>query len=312
VIGPDSVGAAPGPACFGRGGKEATITDANLLIGLFDPASYFGGGMSLDAERAKAAVMANIAQPLGVSLEDALLRMTEAFEDKIAEELHHFATIATDTVMLAFGGAGPMNACGVADKAGIARVSIPQMAAVFSVYGIGSCDLSQRYDITLDSLSEEGVAKALGALKKKAARDMYAEGVAEGDYDVETRLVADFGHGHEHVHPLNGAIHFPAVFEKAIAVDLELNAVKKLRAENHGMGAFEAKSKAAPSGLRYPLNAEKLRAETPVYRLADLKPGDYADGPAILEEDFFTCRVLAGWRLIVSNLGDVLLTREEK
>lgn len=312
AIGPDSVGAAPGPACFGRGGKEATITDANLLIGLFDPASYFGGGMGLDAERAKAAVMSNIAEPLGVGLEEALLLMCEAFEEKIAEELHRFTAISRDTVMLAFGGAGPMNACGVAEKAGLSRVSIPQMAAVFSAYGIGSCDISQRYDVTLDALSTEGVAKALGALKKKAARDMFAEGVAEGEYEIETRLVADFGHGHESAQPLNGEIHFPAVFEKALAVDLELNAVKKLRGEDHGKGLFEARTKAAPAGSRYPLNAEKLRAETPVYRLADLKSGDYADGPAILEEDYFTCRVLAGWRLIVSNLGDVLLTREGK
>jgi N-methylhydantoinase A/oxoprolinase/acetone carboxylase beta subunit len=306
------VGAAPGPACFGRGGKEATITDASLLIGLFDPASYFGGGMGLDAERAKAAVMSNIAEPLGVGLEDALLRMSQAFEEKIAEELHHFTTITKNTVMLAFGGAGPMNACGVAEKAGISRVSIPHMAAVFSAYGIGACDISQRYDITLDALSNEGVVRGLDALKKKATRDMFAEGVAAGDYTVEARLVADFGHGHESVHPLNGHDAFPAVFEKAIAVDLELDAVKRLRGEDHGKGLYEAKTKAAASGSRYPLNDEKLRAETPVYRLADLKPGDFADGPAILEEDYFTCRVLEGWRLIVSNLGDVLLTREGK
>lgn len=312
VIGPDSVGAAPGPACFGRGGKDATITDASLLMGVFDPASYFGGGMPLDAERAKAAVISNIAEPLGLSLEEALLRMSESFEQKIAEELHHFTTIDKNTVMLAFGGAGPLNACGVAEKAGVSRVSVPHMAAVFSAYGIGSCDISQRYDITLDSLSTEGVARALDALERKAARDMFAEGVAEGDYVVEKRLVADFGQGHESSHELNGEIHFPAVFEKAIAVDLELNAIKRLRGEDHGRGVFDARTKAPASGARFPLNAEKLSAATPVYRLADLKPGDYADGPAILEEDYFTCRVLAGWRLTVSNLGDVLLTREGK
>lgn len=311
TIGPDSVGAVPGPACFGRGGKQATITDASLLSGLLDPTSYFGGGMGLDPERAKAAVMTDIAEPLGVDLEDAVLMMGAAFEQKIAEELHRFTSIGDDTVLLAFGGAGPLNACGVAEKAGISRVSIPQMAAVFSAYGIGSCDISQRYDTTLDSPSAIGVAKALAGLKKKAARDMFAEGVAEGDYTVTTRLVADFGGGHEHIHVLDGDdVDFPEVFEKALAVDLELDAVKSLRSGEVGGGTFEAKTRARAGGSRHPLGANKLRAETPVYRLADLKPGDWADGPAVLEEDYFTCRILEGWRLVVSNLGDVLLTRE--
>ncbi len=312
TIGPESVGAVPGPACFGRGGKDATITDASLLMGLLDPTSYFGGGMGLDVERAKAAVTTNIAEPLGVDLEEALLRMGRAFEEKIAEELHRFTTIDDRTVMLAFGGAGPLNACGVAEKAGISRVSVPKMAAVFSAYGIGSCDISQRYDVTLSDLSTAGVRAALEGLRKKAARDMFAEGVGEGDYTISARLVADFGNGHEHAHALEGEISFPEIFDKALAVDLELEAVKHLRGRDGGSAVFEAKTAAKASGSRHPLRADKLRAEVPVYRLADLKAGDYADGPAVLEEDYFTCRILEGWRLVVSNLGDVLLTREGK
>lgn len=313
TIGPDSVGSAPGPACFGRGGRQATITDACLLSGLLDPASYFGGGMGLDADRAREAVMTNIATPLGISLEDALLAMGDAFEQKIAEELHRFTTIGDDTVMLAFGGAGPLNACGVAEKAGISRVSIPKMAAVFSAYGIGACDISQRYDMTLTDLSAAGITAALAGLKKKAARDMFAEGVAAGDYTVTARLVADFGDGHEHTHVLEGDdVAVPEVFAKALAVDLELDAVKALRTGGIGSGVFEEKAPATPAGSRFPLGRNGLRAECPVYALADLKPGDFADGPAVLEEDYFTCRVSEGWRLVVSNLGDVLLVRKGK
>jgi N-methylhydantoinase A/oxoprolinase/acetone carboxylase beta subunit len=312
TIGPDSVGAVPGPACFGRGGKEATFTDACLLTGLLDPTSYFGGGMGLDLERAKAAVLANVAEPLGVDLEDALLAMGHAFEEKIAEELHRFTTIGDDTVMLAFGGAGPLDACSVAEKAGITRVSIPKMAAVFSAWGIGSCDISQRYDVTLTDLSTDGVRTALDGLRKKAARDMFAEGVAEGDYSIAARLVADFGGGHEHTHVIEDDVSYPEVFAKALAVDLELEAVKHLRGRDAGSAVFEAKTPARAAGVRHPLRADKLRAEVPVYRLADLKGGDWASGPAVLEEDYFTCRILEGWRLVVSNLGDVLLTREGK
>ncbi|TAL91204.1 MAG: hydantoinase/oxoprolinase family protein, partial [Rhodanobacter sp.] len=80
VIGPESVGSAPGPACFGRGGRQATITDAYLLLGVFDADSYFGGNLKLDPERAKVAIEENVAQPLNVSLEEALRQMERAYE----------------------------------------------------------------------------------------------------------------------------------------------------------------------------------------------------------------------------------------
>ena len=116
TVGPDSVGALPGPASFGRGGTEATITDASVLIGLLDPGSYFGGDLHLDVERAKAAVLRNVAGPLGLTLEKGLLTMIEALEKKIAHDVAAFTEISPETVLLAFGGAGPLNACGVAEQ----------------------------------------------------------------------------------------------------------------------------------------------------------------------------------------------------
>lgn len=310
VIGPDSVGAIPGPACFGRGGKEATITDASLLCGLFDPASYFGGGMGLDRDRAAAAVKTNVADPLGLSLDKALIEMERAYEEKIADELHRFTTISADTVMLAFGGAGPLNACGVAEKAGIDRVAIPQMAAVFSAYGIGACDISQRYVVELDSHTTDELQEKLSILRTKAARDMFAEGCAEGTYHILATLVGTFDDGRTLSKVVDDDQLFPAALFEAASVELELNAVKSLRSESQKTVSFEAATAARPSGTRSVLFAKGARVEVPVYRLADMKPGDYAHGPAILEEDFFTCRVLEGWRLVVSEAGDVMLNRE--
>ena len=309
VIGPESVGAVPGPASFGRGGREATITDASLLIGLFDPASYFGGGMGLDMDRAAAAVTANVATPLGLDLDDALLRMEFAYEEKIAAELHHFTKISDETVMLAFGGAGPLNACGVAEKAGIRRVAIPQMAAVFSAYGIGSCDISQRYAVTLSDPA--ALAATLADLKVKAARDMFAEGCAEGTYTVEARLVADFGEAGTQVHVLGDQPQVPAAFSGARAVEVEVKAVKSLRDGGEGTASFAPRASASAHGKRHVLIRERGRIDVPVYRLAELSGGDFASGPAILEEDYFTCRVPQGWQFVISDAGDVLLSRED-
>lgn len=310
AIGPESVGAVPGPAAFGRGGKEATITDASLLAGIFDPKSYFGGGMALDLDRAATAVMLNIAQPLGVGLDEALLQMEHAYEDKIAVELHRFTKISAGTVLLAFGGAGPLNACGVAEKAGIDTVAVPALAAVFSAFGIGSCDVSQRYAVAIEERSDQAVADALAALKLKAARDMFAEGFGEGEYEVHARLVAEVAEAEEVSRPVTDHAAFPAEFRSAAAVELELTAVKPLREEAGKAAKFVEGGAAKADGVRNVLTRGHGRIDVPVYKLSQLSPGDHAAGPAILEEDYFTCRVLDGWSFVISDAGDILLKRK--
>ncbi|WP_428422442.1 hydantoinase/oxoprolinase family protein [Methylibium sp.] len=310
VIGPESVGAVPGPACFGRGGQFATITDGSLLAGLFDPKSYFGGGMGLDLDRAATAVSVNIAAPLGLKLDDALQQMELAFEDKVAAELHRFTKVSKESVLLAFGGAGPLNACGVAEMAGISRVAIPQMAAVFSAYGIGTCDISQRYAVSLDTHNQQGLEDALAVLRVRASRDMFAEGVAKGDYEIVARLVGTDSHGKEQQFPLSDTPTFPAALANASAVELELAAIKRLREQNGSAAKFVERSAAQPVGMRNVLTRGRGRIDVPVYQLAQLKAGDHAAGPAILEEDYFTCRVLDGWSFVISDAGDVLLNRK--
>jgi len=310
VIGPESVGAVPGPASFGRGGKEATITDASLLCGILDPSSYFGGDLALDADRAATAVHLNIAQPLGLSLDDALLHMEHAYEEKVAVELHRFTKISQGTTLLAFGGAGPLNACGVAEKAGIDTVAVPKMAAVFSAYGIGECDVSQHYSLTIHDCDAHKLQEGIASLKTKASRDMFAEGFAAGSYDIRTRLVATVG-GKEVAHELAAdAPLLPDALKKVDPLELELSAVKVLRSESQKRASFEAGGKAAADGKRTLLVKGQGRVDVPVYKLANMKTGDCGVGPAIIEEDFFTCRVLDGWSFVISDAGDILLKRK--
>jgi N-methylhydantoinase A len=310
VIGPESVGAVPGPASFGRGGKEATITDASLLCGILDPGSYFGGDLALDSERAKSAILENIAKPLGLDLDDTLLQMQFAYEEKVAVELHRFTRISKGTTLLAFGGAGPLNACGVAEKAGIDTVAVPKMAAVFSAYGIGECDVSQHYSLTLHDGDAKTLAEGVASLKTKAARDMFAEGFAEGSYDIRARLVATVD-GKELTQSLDlAALALPDVFKNANPVELEFSAIKSLRTESTKKAKFEQGAKATSNGQRTLLTKGLGRVDVPVYKLANLKTGDHGVGPAIIEEDFFTCRVLDGWSFVISDMGDILLKKK--
>ena len=92
---------------------------------------------------------------MGVSSDEALLKLRDAYDQKVADELTGFATVSDETVLLAFGGAGPMSACGIADKSGIRTVFIPKTAAVFSAYGIGSCDIGQSYAVVLADYKNE-------------------------------------------------------------------------------------------------------------------------------------------------------------
>ena len=181
---------------------------------------------------------------------------------------------------------------------------------MFSAYGIGACDVSQRYAVTLEKHDTATLKEALSALKVKAARDMYAEGYEAGTYAIEARLVADFNDEKEVSVALASEPDFPPGFALAASIELELKAVKALRSDAAKTASFHKGSAAVSSGSRRILTRGEGRIDVPVYQLAKLKTGDWAEGPAILEEDFFTCRVLDGWTFVVSDAGDVMLNRK--
>ncbi|MBL4838780.1 MAG: hydantoinase/oxoprolinase family protein [Kordiimonadaceae bacterium] len=310
-VGPESVGAVPGPACFGRGGKQATITDVNLLMGLLDPSTYFGGSLTLDVERARTAITENIASVLDVSVEDGLLVLRDAYEQKIANSLSEFSGIDDETVLVAFGGAGPMNACGAAEKAGINTVMVPKMAAVFSAFGIGSCDIGQNYSKVLADSEQSTLTAAYDALLKRAERDMFAEGFAEGDYEIKAQLI-DEDAPEEVAYHLNGSAEVPAALASANTLTLEVSARKRLKTEDGIQAKIEKNSLASSTKVRSIVEKNDGWKDVPVYEVEEMNPGDYGVGPAVIEEEFFTCLVRDGWEFIVTELGDICLTKGDK
>ncbi len=310
-VGPESVGAAPGPACFGRGGKVATITDVNLLVGLLDSSTYFGGGLALDADRARSAISDNVATPLGISVEDALLQLSGAYEQKIADELKAFCEINDEAALMAFGGAGPMNACGVAERAGINTVYVPKPAAVFSAFGIGSCDIGQSYSTVLSDHKLSGLTLAYETLLERAERDMFAEGFTRDDYEISAQLVGE-KNSEESVHQLNGSVVIPQELASADVITLEVSARKRLRVEDDKHASIEKISPAHSSKTRSVFMKNQEYRDVPVYEVSYMKPGDYGAGPAIIEEEYFTCQVLDCWEFVVTEFGDIRLTRGNK
>jgi N-methylhydantoinase A len=178
AVGPDSVGGAPGPACFGLGGAQATITDAFLAGGLLDASSYFGGELKLDVARAAAAIDANVAVPLGMTTHAALSAMEDAWVAKVVEAINQYAPVTADTTLVAFGGAGPFVICRIAQALGAKRVLIPGLAAIFSAFGVGFSDIAHDFEATLERTDDEGIANVRTQLVAQARRAMFGEGFA--------------------------------------------------------------------------------------------------------------------------------------
>jgi N-methylhydantoinase A len=305
-VGPESVGSAPGPACFGLGGREATMTDAFLLAGLLDPASYFGGELKIDLERARAAVTDRIAQPLGLTLEQAVDAMEQAWVGKVVASLRNYTDVTPDTVLAAFGGAGPFAVCRVAEVANLSQVVIPGLAAVFSAFGIGFSDIGHEFAAALDSRDAKGLAACRELLLERARRGMFAEGAELADCRIEETLNVSGSDG-ERSHTLaNGKL--PAGLDANAALSLSLTVIKPVaHAAINGRFGQPART-AVTTGSRNVLVGGE-RQDLPLYRVEEQPTGAAGRGPAVLEEAFFTCRIDAGWRFEINDAGDILLAR---
>jgi N-methylhydantoinase A len=306
TVGPRSVGAAPGPACFGLGGKEATITDVNLLLGVLDPVTYLDGQLHLDPDRACAVITETVADPLGISLEEALVRMEEAYFQAIAGSFDNL--VKDDTTLAAFGGAGPMSACGAARLAGVRRVLVPRLAAVFSAFGISFSDVGKSYEVGLVETGTEPAAQAFDELLTRAERDMFQEGYDLGECTTAALLVVESEDGQTvQTRPYRRG-DTVGVDAGGGLVSLRLDCSAPLPQPTLARDAEVTPRPATPDGTREVRSTARHVDECPVYLLDEQAPGASAAGPAIVEGPFFTTRVPSGWRFDVTSNSDLILT----
>ncbi|HMM77180.1 MAG TPA: hydantoinase/oxoprolinase family protein [Gammaproteobacteria bacterium] len=309
-VGPESASAAPGPACFGLGGRDATITDVFLLTGLIDPTTYFGGSMPLDRDRARAAVESHIARPLGCDVADASIAAERAWIQKVSASLRCYDTgsptgiIPHKTTLAAFGGAGPFVITAIAEASGIESVIIPGLAAVFSAFGIGFSDIAQRYEAPVSELDEAAVA---AELLRRARRDMFAEGFDLDECRQEWQLAIDRGQDESVAAWIPGQ-----ALPSAPAGTRLMLRLRVVRGIHHPeLTADDGSTSAAPivSGTRVLFTPAMGELELPVYRLENQPPGAAGMGPCILEEAYFTGRIDSGWRFRIDANRDVVLKR---
>ena len=307
TVGPESVGAAPGPACFGFGGTSATITDVNLLLGVLDPATYLDGGFALDAERSKAVVTATVADPLGVGLEEALVQMEAAYFATIAKAFADVIEDPADTTIAAFGGAGPMSACGAARLNNIKSVLVPKLAAIFSAFGISFSDIGQSYEVGLSEPSSGAAKSVHDMLLERAERDMFQEGHELAACALQWNLLVEEADGtlvSETPYTYGDAPAAGAGQSASLKLDVTFELPHASLAVNTSLTSHAA----VAAGTRQVRSSATQVDEVPVYSLLGQEPGASAQGPAVVEGPFFTARVLEGWKLDVTAAGDLLLT----
>lgn len=204
-VGPESASADPGPACYGKGGTRATVTDADLLLGHLDATSFLGGTMCLDRGAAEAAIRRAVADPLGLTVIDAALGIRAIVDESMAQaaSIHAIEKGArlSDFAMVAIGGAGPVHACDVARRLGIRRVICPAGAGVASAFGFLASPIAfaaaRTRIMPFSAISAADAAALLDALAEEALGHLVGAGIDRNSAELECSAELRYrGQGH--------------------------------------------------------------------------------------------------------------------
>jgi N-methylhydantoinase A len=329
-VGPQSAGAHPGPAAYGHGGTQATVTDANLVLGRLNPGYFLGGELMLDLDLARRAVEP-FALRLGSGLEETAQSIVEVATENMANAIR---LLAADRGLdyrrfrlAAFGGAGPLHASALAQRIGLAGVLVPPSPGLASAFGALAADLRAdrrltrlfRSDLSTDAELRQGLeqvaVEALDELRREGAGAptlslsvscRYHGQNSEQDVavtleaaDLVHETVARFHEAHERTYGYR--------IERAVVEFVDLNAIAIERRPQLPPSAAPQGALGQPADVRPVYFKEHGWVETPVWRRPELPAGAALEGPAVIEEVDSTTLVLRGQVARVQAAGHLLL-----
>ena len=336
-VGPQSAGAAPGPACYGRGGLEPTVTDANLVLGRIDPEYFLGSGIRLQRDKAVQAIVEKIGKPLDLSLEDAALGILTIANFNMSLAVRAVSVEKgydpRDCVLVPSGGGGPLHAGAIAGELSVPRIIVPPMPAHFSALGMLLADLKHDYVQTfLRELAETNgpeIAAAFAALEKSAVATLTEEGAAGGQ--IALRRFLDMRYrGQEYTvavpvpEDLNTIENFDAIRsrfdalhqqhyghsapnEPVMMVNLRLTALGRFSDRLAPSAAFRDEDKDERGKRAVTFDDAHRSVVCPIYLRSGLKPGDRLDGPAVVEEMGATILLYPGDKMQVLPFGHLAI-----
>jgi N-methylhydantoinase A/oxoprolinase/acetone carboxylase beta subunit len=338
-VGPESAAADPGPACYGRGGKEPTVTDADLVLGYLDPNFFLGGQMSLDLEAARTAIHDRVAKPLGLTLLDAAWGIHQVVNENMANAARvHCAEKGKDQrsyTLIGFGGAGPNHACAIVEKLAMAETMIPRGAGVASALGMLSSpfafDFTRSYMSPLTSLDLDRLNAMLAQIEQQGIARLQLAGIAASQMTVARACDMRYrGQVHQISIPIpEGTIGPKEIQEIAATYDSEYERLYRRRNAGYSVEciSWHVTVQAPPPKLSLPEIASSRSADAAlkgyraayfgqlgsrnsgVYDRALLPAGVILEGPAFVEEREATALVPPGWRAKVDRQQNLRISR---
>src|SRR5213593_4735884 len=341
AVGPESASSTPGPVCYGRGGLEPTVTDANLVLGYLNADYFAGGTLRLDAEAARRAIATRVAQPLGLSVEDAAWGI-HAMVNTNMELATRVVSIERgrdprDLTFVAFGGSGPVHGCRLAQALGISRVILPAAAGVTAAIGLLAAevrfDVARTYVRRLDAVDLAQLGRMYAEMARQAT-EVVRESAVAGEIHVARSADARYvGQGYELTVPVpSGELDAAALarvratFDEVYAarygyanprepvevVTWKLSAVggsprialAKAQTEDRGRAVKGSRRAYFPEARGY--------VDTPVYDRYALAAGARLTGPAIVEERESTTVLPPGASAAVDEYANLIVEVEAR
>jgi N-methylhydantoinase A len=339
-VGPRSAGSDPGPACYGLGGTEATVTDASLVLGYLNPGYFAGGTLSLDPEAAARAVGDRIAGPMGITTEEAALGIHRVANSQMAEGIRlvsiNRGLDPREFVLVALGGAGALHAVPLAADLGIGRVLVPHSPGVLSAAGLLAApvehEVAAAFHREIDGLDLEATRAALAELDARCAELMAAEGVAADAIEVRYHadvcyigqsyplevpffvdrsgdpaafLYRDFLAVHERVH--GHSVEGPARI-------VNLRTIHRAAGTGLDLSLFDSPDGPAEAKGERPIRVDGTpgASSAAIYDRSVLPLNGTVAGPAIIEQADTTTLIPPGWGGTVIAGGNILIEPAEE
>ena len=341
-VGPQSAGASPGPACYGKGGTLPTVTDANLALGYLEPNAVLGGSVTLDKKKAEKALQQHIAKPLDISLQDAAYGVSAIVNQNMANAIRRI-TIEKgydprDFALICAGGAAGMHIISLAEEMGIKTVLVPKIASCLCAFGQIISDIKYNYLATQmmimsASANLDKLNKKLEELEQQGIQKLLEDGFSESDIIIERTMEMRYiGQVHEcNVLIPNGHIDadkaqvildrfhkrhkelytYDELDSKVELVNIEVSVMGKISKPQLPTLAPQLEEiNQAQTGTRSMLfDREEGWIETPIYDGEKFGAGALVIGPALIQEPTTTLVIKSGWQAELHQTGTYKLSR---
>ncbi|MFQ5755823.1 MAG: hydantoinase/oxoprolinase family protein [Acidiferrobacterales bacterium] len=340
AVGPDSAGAVPGPACYGREGSQPTVTDADVALGRIDPDAFAGGSLALDTQAAAQVIDRVIGEPLGLTTSLAALAISEMVDENMASAARVHAVERgkglEQRTLVAFGGAAPLHAVRVAQKLGIDRIIVPIGAGVGSAVGMLGAPVA--YEVArslyqhLDGLDPASVNAHIDAMRQEAHKIVQQSAGEQPLTETRTAYMRYIGQGHEIAVPLpvralttddrelllqefeteyrrQFGRTIPGLEAEVLSWALSVSTEAESPATLAQVPVRDAPPPDAQRAVLDPVRGEFIDAR--VFRRDALAPGMRIEGPALVVENETTTVVSSAFTLGVNALGYLVLDRSE-